>query len=593
MPLGNPKPGNAHDELFTGRLLSPELNLDLPTLWLGLCENNHGPKCQPSYFDPAHAREIGLRMVDVERECVVLASAACRYAALSYVWGEGGDRSRFLLTDSTSWRLGRPGGLSSGYPDTPRTFVEAITLVRRLGFAYLWIDAVCIKQDDKIEMAKQMNCMDMIYACAALTVASDASSAHAGIPGVCARSRDPKQLLYRGEHIDLIAPQNGPFHDLGQSPWSRRAWTFQEDVLSKALLVLAHDQAYYLCRSAAYREDLVTESTKLNVVPTGFGNDKQAERWQFRQVEGDIDQDELFLHRVELFTKRNLTYQQDALNAFAGVSASLFPCHFGLPNHLFTAIMNWTFRLRSRVGARNTSFPSWSWAGWKFGETGVVGGEWFIPRHAAHYPRSSPDYDIQWYEVESTGNLRLVSTESSPLSSYDGPDAPLLAGYQAGHVYESPMLQQSDISTNISNHPLRKHLLLFWAIGAYLAVSREPEPREHPLWKQLPPDEPIDSYRIHFPGSPEKLLGHVSLDRAWRAHQPVSLYFFIVSRHSGKGFATSPAFNAMLVEFEAGIAYRVQVSLLSAGGFMSSNPAAETRSMWLDAKPAWRLIAMA
>ncbi|KAK5124900.1 hypothetical protein LTR85_001090 [Meristemomyces frigidus] len=329
------------------------------------------------------------------------------------------------------------------------------------------------------------------------------------------------------------------------------------------------------------------------VVAAGFGNNKQAERWQFRQIEHEVDRDELFLHRVELFTKRNLTFPGDALKAFAGAAAALFPFHFGLPKHLFTAAMNWTFRLRSRMGARNNAFPSWSWAGWTFGETGVVGGEWFMPRSAVHYPGSSPDYVIKWYEVDFTGQLHLVNDDSFALSRYDEHDAPLLADHR-NPVYESPPLHPLEANSTVLRLPNLKHILHFWSIGAYLAVSRQPEPREHPLWKQLSLAEPIDSYRIHAPDAEHKLLGQVALDRAWRAQQPNLLYFFVVSRSSGTMGGKSAALNAMLVEFDdAGIAYRVQAAVLSAGGHPSNGSSTETHSMWLDARPAWKLISLA
>jgi len=49
----------------------------------------------------------------------------------------------------------------------------------------------------------------------------------------------------------------------------------------------------------------------------------------------------------------------------------------------------------------------------------------------------------------------------------------------------------------------------------------------------------------------------------------------------------------MLVAFEAGIASRVQITVISAGGFASEDPSESTRSMWLDANPTWRLLTLA
>ena len=215
VPLDNSKPENAHRNLLAGRVIGLELDADLLVIGVRLCADSHGPKCQSESFNPARTKEIGLRMVDVKREIVIPAPAGYRYAALSYVWGEG---SRSLLTNSTSRRLTRPCGLSGDHLDTPRTFVDVVLLARRLGFYYLWIDAVCIKQDDSVDMGKQMSSMDRIYARAALTIVSDAGSTHAGILGVRASSRDAKQLQYLGEHIELVALKTGPFSGFGLSP---------------------------------------------------------------------------------------------------------------------------------------------------------------------------------------------------------------------------------------------------------------------------------------------------------------------------------------------------------------------------------------
>jgi len=169
---------------------------------------------------------------------------------------------------------------------------------------------------------------------------------------------------------------------------------------------------------------------------------------------------------------------------------------------MFATTMNWTFWLHPRMDARIANFPNWSWAGWRFGEAGVGGGEWFMPRYAVHYPRSSSDYVVKWYEVGSAGQYRLVNDEPFTLSSYSDRDAPLLTEPRAGHIYENPALPLINSSSDELNIPQLMHMLRFWAVGAYLTVSREPEPREHPLWKLLPPDKPIDSYRIYTPDYP-------------------------------------------------------------------------------------------
>lgn len=73
-----------------------------------------------------------------------------------------------------------------------------------------------------------------------------------------------------------------------------------------------------------------------------------------------------YTHSVEQFTHRDMTFQSDVLNAFAGLEqifASCFgsPFAFGIPETLLDLGLMWrpTCQLKRRIG-----FPSWSWAGW-------------------------------------------------------------------------------------------------------------------------------------------------------------------------------------------------------------------------------------
>lgn len=61
------------------------------------------------------------------------------------------------------------------FSQLPRTFQEATSIIRRLGFRYLWIDSLCIIQDDEADWQRESAQMADIYAKAALTVAASAS----------------------------------------------------------------------------------------------------------------------------------------------------------------------------------------------------------------------------------------------------------------------------------------------------------------------------------------------------------------------------------------------------------------------------------
>ena len=62
------------------------------------------------------------------------------------------------------------------WEDIPKTFQDAITVTRYLGFHYIWIDSLCIVQDDNEDWARESAKMSSIYANAVLTIAASAAA---------------------------------------------------------------------------------------------------------------------------------------------------------------------------------------------------------------------------------------------------------------------------------------------------------------------------------------------------------------------------------------------------------------------------------
>jgi hypothetical protein len=93
------------------------------------------------------------------------------YAALSYCWGGGGDQ-RFKAKKSNLPLLVRNGFLIASLPIVLR---ETIGVCRKLGLLYLWIDVLCIIQDDEDDWAEESARMGTIYQNAHLTIAAASS----------------------------------------------------------------------------------------------------------------------------------------------------------------------------------------------------------------------------------------------------------------------------------------------------------------------------------------------------------------------------------------------------------------------------------
>ncbi|EPE25152.1 heterokaryon incompatibility protein [Glarea lozoyensis ATCC 20868] len=140
--------------------------------WIKTCESTHENHCVNS-----EARIFGkpVWLIDVVNSCVVPAGAN-PYFALSYTWGAAECTS---LTRSNLSDLQKPASLSA--VKLARTVKDAINLTARLGYQYLWVDKLCIVQDDLDEKMAQIHAMRAVYAGAYLTIVA-AQGSDASVP---------------------------------------------------------------------------------------------------------------------------------------------------------------------------------------------------------------------------------------------------------------------------------------------------------------------------------------------------------------------------------------------------------------------------
>lgn len=170
-----------------------------------------------------HNSSRNLRFIDVEQHCIVVGPWHTLYVALSYVWGGA---CQFRLLKANKADLATPGFLLNVINLVPKTIQDTIDLVHRLGSRYLWVDSLCLVQDDEEDMAEGISMMDAIYEGAILTViAATGNDANAGLP----RFRKKYTPSYRnhfttkrGLKIIFIRALDSY---LGKSVWSSRGWT--------------------------------------------------------------------------------------------------------------------------------------------------------------------------------------------------------------------------------------------------------------------------------------------------------------------------------------------------------------------------------
>ncbi|KAH7234651.1 heterokaryon incompatibility protein-domain-containing protein, partial [Fusarium redolens] len=257
-----------------------------------------------------------------------------RYVALSHCWGRN-PVVRTLRANIRDHKENIP------WPSLSKTFQDAIIFTWRLGFHYLWIDSLCIIQDDPDDWAEQASRMAQVFSNAQLTIA--ASRAADGAGGCFTR--------YASEPFTLIK------HGLTRAPLLQRAWVLQEQVLSPRLLHFACGELYWECVS--------------HVACECRGWEQRAESLQsetrLRKAHGRLDF-EAYRTLVEQYMDLDITNDADRLPALSGIT-------FGRPHDEYLAGM-WRSMLieslhwsPSRRGAERRAYrpaiyraPSWSWA---------------------------------------------------------------------------------------------------------------------------------------------------------------------------------------------------------------------------------------
>ncbi|KAK3317020.1 heterokaryon incompatibility protein-domain-containing protein, partial [Apodospora peruviana] len=181
-----------------------------------------------------------------------------KWCALSYVWG--GDQP----VKTTKASLGdHHNGIA--LDRLPQALRDAVRACRALRIPYLWIDALCIVQDDPGDLRTELSCMPGIYQRAAVTIsAASATKADDGFlfrRGHWYHECPPVRLQAETESGELVAVFAYERRLWEKEPIARRAWTYQERILSPRVLSYRVTLLEWTCRTRVDSYGLLEPTT--------------------------------------------------------------------------------------------------------------------------------------------------------------------------------------------------------------------------------------------------------------------------------------------------------------------------------------------
>lgn len=474
-------------EPYAGRIRPIEIDYRLLQRWKDRCMKDHGGTCDQTFISN---RAQSLRLVDVvERRIVHHSPDSVTWVALSYCWG--GPQHHSLQAKNLHLYQQR-GSLVDEV--LPQGITDAMTLTRELGERYLWVDSLCIIQDDDKDKLHFIAAMSTIYAHASVTIINAANThvSH-GMPGVSYPRRMQQihcmKSFWFVEALDL--PHRSWEGYLHNTMWNMRGWTFQEGLLSPRCLIIGKDQMYWQCKTASWCEDSTWEN--------GLNNNNLYRHYTGSDIlnrltdSAEEDWMELYKDVINAYSKRELTSEGDRLAAVQAILQVLQRSDeegyfWGMPKGHMEMALSWAsspLNTRRDCDAQfmgpndqimSSPFPSWSWLGWNGPSPmptmnrALLGGRLGLK----FYRIQNDGTPVALDETPFMGPERDFSTKG--YMKYD--DTHELIGYPRGlpHSsihYEDRMVSPGDIPQTILTSRRCSSILSFWTSTAILEMKHE------------------------------------------------------------------------------------------------------------------------
>lgn len=288
-------------------------------MWIEECERSHDELCRVAQdFLPTRLLDLkafrdDIKLVHIRPNEFNDKDQLPSYLALSHCWRPPEKHPKMTMRANLAEHIDRVQFMT-----LPRTFQDAIKITRILGHRYLWIDSLCIIQDNEEDWAREASLMAKIYSKAYYTLAALSSrDSSQGLNLVRPKLLvdmviyDNENKKYRLQIEDKMKPAwdseyNGSFDD---SPLWYRAWAFQEKELSTRIIYFGKQQLLWECLAG---KASIKNYSKV-----------QYPKWTRqcpRQSASNNDLHELWIPLVLDYAKRNSTKDTDKLPAFSSIA---------------------------------------------------------------------------------------------------------------------------------------------------------------------------------------------------------------------------------------------------------------------------------
>lgn len=338
-------------------------SLDVIKVCLTACITNH-PECRKTIAGVDIQDDVEClptRVIDVspfpeskDVKLVVPDGKAGVYVTLSHCWGPPDKKPLQTTKENLKDHIQR-----IPFDTLPKTFKDAVEITRHLGVRYLWIDSLCIIQNDAIDWKTEAKTMGLLYERARCTIAAaDATDSTQGF--FLGGRKSGEQTLgipfipdgKTAKGIFLVTLGAYQRSDLIMSPLQQRAWVYQERQLSRRTTYGTSSGLLWYCKSM--RQEAVA-----------WAMDERGFKSMLDPGMASVWQD-----NVSSYTMRKLTYENDRLTAIEGLAMELAKTRTDryyhgiwmneLPRTLLWIRMSRTFEEASND--RLVNVPTWSWA---------------------------------------------------------------------------------------------------------------------------------------------------------------------------------------------------------------------------------------